>query len=194
MATVFYVTHPQVRIDPSIPVGAWGLSETGRMRAEAAATTGWTGNAGRILSSAETKAVETAQILARPLWLPVQVRQDLHENDRTSTGFLPPEEFERVADAFFAQPNDSVRGWERAIDAQARIVRAFDEELARDSGDRDVIIAGHGAVGTLLMTHLLGQAISRALDQPTGGGNVFAFDRDSRRVLHRWKPLEEMAR
>ena len=126
-------------------------------------------------------------------WLPVLVCADLHENDRSSTGFLPPEEFERVADAFFARPDDCVRGWERAVDAQARIVQAIEAELARDSGDRDVIIAGHGAVGTLLMTHLLGQSISRALDQPAGGGNVFAFDRDSRRVIHRWKQLEEMA-
>lgn len=36
------------------------------------------------------------------------------ENDRSSTGFLPPEEFEVVADAFFAQPGVSVRGWETA--------------------------------------------------------------------------------
>ena len=46
------------------------------------------------------------------------------ENDRSATGFLPREEFWATADLFFAHPTESIRGWERAIDAQARIVAA----------------------------------------------------------------------
>ena len=46
----------------------------------------------------------------------------MHENDRSATGFLEPSEFERVADEFFARPTVSIGGWERAIDAQKRIV------------------------------------------------------------------------
>jgi hypothetical protein len=47
----------------------------------------------------------------------------MHENDRSATGFLPPDEFETVANRLFAEPLVSIRGWERAIDAQLRIVR-----------------------------------------------------------------------
>ena len=49
-------------------------------------------------------------------------------------------------------------------------------------------IVSHGGVGTLLLCRLKGTAIHRAEDQP-GQGHWFAFDRDSRAVLHGWLPL-----
>src|SRR3712207_2755939 len=82
-----------------------------------------------IWSSGETKAIEAAQILAAALSEPVAIEADLHENDRSATGYLPPDEFERVADKFFAYPEESVRGWERAVDAQARMVGAVERVL-----------------------------------------------------------------
>ena len=116
----------------------------------------------------------------------------MHENDRSATGFLKPEEFERVADAFFANPAQSVRGWERAVDAQARIVREVESILAGYSTG-DVLIVGHGAVGTLLFCHYSRLEIHRRHDQPAGGGNYFAFVTDGRGVLHGWRRMEDVA-
>lgn len=191
-ATAFYVTHPQVQIDPAVPVPLWGLSAIGRARALAAAQQGWTCGTTRIVSSAETKAIETAEIFAARLGLTPEIRERMHENDRCATGFLPPAEFEIVADAFFAHPDESVRGWEVASSAQARIVSEVETVLAAHGGRGDILFVGHGAVGTLLMTHLLGVPISRTLDQPGGGGNVFAFECLTRAIIHRWQRFEEM--
>jgi hypothetical protein len=55
------------------------------------------GRVGAIRSSGETKVIEAAGILAGGLLQPVRIDADLHENDRSATGFLP--EFERTADA-----------------------------------------------------------------------------------------------
>ena len=63
-----------------------------------------------------------ARPMADRLGLTPIVIDGLGENDRSSTGYLPKAEFEAVADAFFARPEESVRGWERAVDAQRRIV------------------------------------------------------------------------
>ena len=41
---------------------------------------------------------------------------------------MPPEEFEYTADLFFAHPEESIRGWERASDAQRRVMVA-DEQM-----------------------------------------------------------------
>ena len=114
-----YVTHPQVRIDPDVPVPHWGLSELGTARAQAAARCGWATQLSRILSSDETKALETAAILARPAGVEVEVLEHAGENDRSATGFLVPEEFEKAANWFFANPEQSFHGWERAVDAQS---------------------------------------------------------------------------
>ncbi len=187
---VRYLTHPQVQIDPAVPVPQWGLSPVGRARTEAVANASWLARTTQIVSSGERKAIETAEIIAGKLGVMIEIRQAMHENDRSATGFLEPAEFEEVANQFFAEPHLSVRGWERAIDAQARIVREAEVVLARNQPG-DVLFVGHGAVGTLLFCHTAGLAIDRVHDQPAGGGNVFAFSRETRQVLHGWRRMEE---
>ncbi len=191
MSIIRYLTHPQVQIDPDVPVPQWGLSPVGRARTEAAAQAGWLANTTHIVSSGERKAIETAGIIADRLGLAIEIREAMHENDRSATGFLAPAEFEQVADRFFAEPHLSVRGWERAVDAQARIVREAEAALV---GDRpgDILFVGHGAVGTLLFCHYAGHPIDRVHDQPAGGGHCFALAREERRVLHPWRRMEEI--
>jgi broad specificity phosphatase PhoE len=187
MPTVFFVTHPEVVVDPSVPVPQWGLSPRGQERMAAFAQSPVVAQLAAVWSSAETKAVEAAAILADPLGLSPGVEEDLHENDRSATGFLPPLEFEQVANAFFAAPQESVRGWERAIDAQARVAAAVERVLA-DSPEGDVAIVAHGGVGALLLCRLLGEPIDRKHDQPYQG-HVFAFERESGHVLFPWRPI-----
>jgi broad specificity phosphatase PhoE len=184
-----YLTHPQVRLDPQVPVPEWGLSAVGRSRVETLVVSGWLAGTTQIVSSAETKAIQTAKPLAASLGIDLEIRDAMHENDRSATGFLVPAEFESVADQFFTSPHASIRGWERAIDAQARIVREVETVLARGVTG-DVLIVGHGAVGTLLWCHLAGVAISRTHDQPAGGGCYFSFRKYDRRVTHAWRRME----
>ncbi|MBR0972822.1 histidine phosphatase family protein [Bradyrhizobium japonicum] len=188
---VRYLTHPQVQIDPHVPVPQWGLSPVGRARTETVAQAGWLANTTQIISSGERKAIETAGIIAGPLGIMIEIREAMHENDRSATGFLKPAEFEQVADRFFAEPYLSVRGWERAVDAQARIVREAEAVLARNRPG-DILFVGHGAVGTLLFCHFSGHPIDRVHDQPAGGGHCFALARQDRSILHAWCRMEEI--
>jgi broad specificity phosphatase PhoE len=185
-----YITHPQVRIDPDVPVPRWGLSEIGRQRAEKAASLDWAQKLGRIISSDETKAIETADILAEAAGLKIEVFEGLHENDRSATGFLAPPEFEAAADWFFANPTESFRGWEKAADAQARIVLAVERILSDHDPETPIAFVGHGGAGTLLRCHLAGMPISRNRDQPGGGGNLFRFTLADRSVSCDWTPME----
>ncbi|ESY30014.1 hypothetical protein X749_13555 [Mesorhizobium sp. LNJC391B00] len=45
----------------------------------------------------------------------------------------------------------------------------------------------------MLLLSLSGRAISRAADQPAGGGNYFAYDVGTRRVVHGWRPIDSLA-
>ncbi|MEM9780708.1 MAG: histidine phosphatase family protein, partial [Pseudomonadota bacterium] len=85
MARLIYLTHPQVQIDPAVPVPQWGLSAEGRARAEALAPR--LSGVGRVVSSREVKAMETAEILGGGRT--AEAFEDLGENDRSATGFLP---------------------------------------------------------------------------------------------------------
>jgi broad specificity phosphatase PhoE len=156
-------------VDPGTEVTRWHLKPEGIARARRFAASGTLDRVTAIWASTEAKAIEAAGICAARLGLGLAVRHDLGENDRSATGFLPPPEFEAMADAFFARPEESVRGWERAADAQARIVAAVRAIAGGHRGPGDILVMAHGAVGALLRGHLLGQPISRALDQPRQG-------------------------
>jgi broad specificity phosphatase PhoE len=186
----FYITHPQVAIDPDIPVPEWGLSEVGRARLTSVASRGWVKSLSHVFSSTEKKAMEGAGILAVAAGCEAETVAGMGENDRSATGYLPPPEFDKAADWFFANPGRSFHGWETAIAAQARIVSAVEAAIARRPAGRPIAFVGHGGVGTLLKCHLASRPISRDHDQAAGGGNAFAFGLSDRRLLCDWTPVE----
>ncbi len=201
MTKLRYITHPEVTVDPSVDAAHWNLSPVGIARAHAIARQPWAPEIGRIVSSDEAKAVQTATILAEALDLTVEIREGVGENDRSATGFVAPPRFEALADAFFAEPARSVSGWERAVDTQLRITTGLADLLelntgapASDTSDTetpasDVAVVGHGAVGTLWFCTLTGQPIDRRHDQP-GQGHYFTVDLATRRVEHAWLPID----
>ena len=188
--TLYFISHPNVVVSRDVPVPRWPLSDLGRQRMRAGLRQPWVKDIAAIYCSTEQKAIDAAEILASHLSLPFHQMQELGENDRSATGFLPPDEFERVADQFFASPEKSVRGWERAIDAQSRIVEAVSR--IRAANGASVAIVSHGAVGTLLYCHLAGEPIARRWDQPpNGGGNYYSFTLSPKVVHSWWQPIDK---
>ncbi len=186
MRTLYLITHPNVVISRDVPVPRWPLSELGKQRMRAGLKQPWVRDVTSVYCSTEQKAIDGAEILAQHLSLGFSRIEELGENDRSATGFLPPDEFERVADEFFGSPEASVRGWERAIDAQARIVGAVHRIFEMDRTAGALAIVSHGAVGTLLYCHLAGEPIARRWDQPpNGGGNFYSFTL-SPPAVHSW--------
>jgi broad specificity phosphatase PhoE len=164
------ITHANVEIDPSIAVTGWPLSRNGRQRHglfnASDAVTGVTA----VYCSTERKVRDGADILAGYLGVPARSIEALHESDRFAIGFLAPAEFQAAADLFFAHPSRSIRGWERAVDAQYRIVSAMRAILNGDRSRGHIAIVAHGGVRALLSCHLLGATISRECDQPGASG------------------------
>lgn len=152
----------------------------------------WIPHVAAIYCSAEQKAIDGAEMLSAALGLPFSIVAALGENDRSATGYLPKTEFEAAANAFFARPRESIRGWERAIDAQARIRSAVEQIGSTAPGVGPIVIVSHGGVGTLLLCDLKGVPISRLEEQPGAtGGNYFLFRMPMGALVHSWKPIEE---
>ena len=188
---IYFITHPEVMIDPLIPVTQWPLSEQGKRRIRHLLSRAWMARLEALYCSTEQKAIDGAALLAEALGIPWHQVAALGENDRAATGYLPKAEFEATVDAFFAQPHESIRGWERAIDAQARIVAAVAQLTAMAPGAGPIAVVSHGGVGALLLCHLTGVPISRTAEQPgASGGNYFLFQMPEGILVHGWKPLE----
>jgi broad specificity phosphatase PhoE len=192
MSIIHFITHPEVMIDPAVPITDWPLSPVGMRRMRLALERPWLTGVQFVFSSAERKAMDAAGLLAEKLGLRPVVLEGLGENNRSATGYLPKAEFEAVADEFFARPEESVRGWERAADAQRRIVDAIEHVISMAATEGDIAIVSHGGVGALLRCHLKGVSINRSEDQPGGGGdNVYSFGRSDRRLLSGWRRIED---
>jgi broad specificity phosphatase PhoE len=188
-----YVTHPEALIEPKVPSTEWLLSPKGRARAEAFAARGVLPSDARIIASTEVKTMETAAILAGGR--PFETDDRLRENVRTA-GHLSPETFDAMFHAMFARPSEKAGGnWEAAIDTQRRVVDAV--EAALDNQSLTTIFVGHGSAGTFLKCAVAGRPISRAEEQREmawpGGGNVFAFDWQTRTLIRDCQSFEDFS-
>ncbi|MFK7801077.1 MAG: histidine phosphatase family protein [Anaerolineae bacterium] len=191
MKTVYVITHPDVVIDPNVPVPNWPLSVKGRQRMENLLDEPWLKTITAVYSSDERKALDGAMILADQLGLTVIQQAGLEEVDRSSTGYLPVEQHDFNAELLFKHPADSVDGWETAEHAQKRMVAAVDQLIQADQTAGSLVIVTHGAVGSFLMSHLRKASITIA-DSPnvSGGGGIFSFDSETKTVLSDWQNID----
>ena len=190
---LLFVTHSEVVIDPDQPIPDWPLSEVGRARMVQFAEVLATGDmpVASVWSSDERKARDSAEIIAARLGLEPHIEHGLHENDRSATGYIAPPEFWEVVAQFFGRPDESVRGWETARAAQARIVQSVEQVLAAETAPGLIVVVSHGGVGQLLTAHLQGVEIGQE-DRPgnPGGGCWIAIGRQDLRLAGAWRDVE----
>ena len=193
MKPVYVITHPDVVIDPNVPVPQWPLSPVGRKRMSYVLNAPWLSSVTAVYTSDEQKAVDGGQIVAEHLGLTVVEIPGLGEVDRSSTGYMPQKEHDHNGRMLFLHPTESVDGWETAVAAQDRMVKAVDQLLKDDVTSGSLVIVTHGAVGSFLMSHLKKQPISLE-DTPgiEGGGGIFSFDGRSGEILSTWHNIDDL--
>lgn len=192
MPTILFLTHPEVVIDPTMPIPRWPLSEAGRRRMALFIASLGRRDVTAVYSSDERKATDGAEMAAAALGVPHRIDPALGENERSSTGYIAPPEFWEVVEEFFGRPDQSVRGWETARAAQTRIVEAVQRLAREEETTGDLLIVSHGAVGRLLSAHLQGVEIG-AEDRPEhpGGGCWLELDRASLRIERSWQSVAD---
>ena len=142
-------------IEPEKPASAWELGEVGRRRAESLAAKLIEFSPAVIWSSREPKAIETAELVAGELGVPVKIADGLEEHHRETVPFLSSkDEFEGAVERFFLSPDRLVLGTETANQAHDRFTAAIDEVI--DGEQADSIVVTHGTVMTLYMASVAG--------------------------------------
>ena len=151
MAKLFLIKHARPEVDPRTPSEQWRLGAAGREGAERLAGRLSGRRFTRLYSSAEPKAVETAQTVARSMNLSVVQMGDLGEHDRRNVPHMESREFISMVALMFKEPGRRVLGNESADEAYGRFAAAVDG-LLRESGGADggdVGIVTHGTVISL---------------------------------------------
>jgi broad specificity phosphatase PhoE len=150
------VRHSLTQIDPTRPAKQWQLSDEGRRRCITLAQELLPYKPDLVVTSVESKAMETGRILASELGLPYKTAPGLHEHERSKTGWTGIEQFHIIIADFFAQPEVLVFGDETAKEAKQRFSQAVQNVLAAHPKD-NVAIVSHGTVITLLVAELLNE-------------------------------------
>ena len=148
------VRHGMPEVDSQVPSAEWRLSAQGRQDALALSERLRDFSFSRVLSSPEPKALDTANVIAEALHLPVKVDGAFAEHARRSVGFLPAIEFQQGISRLFSVPDELVFGSETADAAHERFAGAIGRQLSRD-GEADGIVVSHGTVISLFISRMV---------------------------------------
>ena len=155
MPVLVLVKHSLPEIDPAVPSREWRLSEEGRARSRILAEQLDQYDLEVIASSNESKAIETANISACRLNVPVEVVEGLHEHERSNVGFLEKDRFEQSIARFFSRPAELVFGEETADAAYDRFSAAV-HGVSDRFPQTNMALVTHGTVLSLFMSRISG--------------------------------------
>ena len=151
------IKHSLPQIETDRPAKDWRLSAEGQLRAHRLAEQLERFAPDVIVSSNESKARETAEILAHHFQLDMQIVHDLHEHDRSNVPYLSDHAFQASVREFFQKPDELVFGRETAIRVHTRFYRAV-HSILNEHQNKTVLIVTHGTVIALFVSRLTGSS------------------------------------
>jgi len=171
MGNLILIKHAAPEVVPGVPSEQWRLSEQGRASCAPLATALRSHEPAVVVASAEPKASETGELLARELAVPFHTAPNLHEHDRSNVPHLRSGEFISLMEVLFRKPNQLVLGRETAAGALKRFRNALDDVLEAHGADgKTVAVVSHGTVIALLLEQLGGRGgfdVWRAMKLPS---------------------------
>jgi broad specificity phosphatase PhoE len=133
----------------------WELSEVGKVSCSTLAERLKPWRPEVIVSSPETKAGQTAEIVGLALGVPWHTMDGLQEHDRSNVPIMRTGEFISSMAQFFRVRDALVLGDETADEAERRIVAAVDRAMREHEG-KMVAVVTHGTVLALYAAARLG--------------------------------------
>lgn len=153
MRKLILIKHASPQLEPDQPPERWHLSDDGKAKCESLAKHLAAYSPAVVVTSDETKAIETGQIVAERLGVRHHSAPDLYEHDRSNVPQLRSAEFISMIELLFRRPNELVLGKETAVAALSRFRSALDEVLA-EHPEGNVAVVSHGTVIALLLEKL----------------------------------------
>ena len=151
MNQLVLIRHSISNPDANTPSRMWRLSHGGRQKCVQLAERLKPFSLGRIISSIEPKAIETAYLTAQQLGIPTHVADGLQEHERDKVGFFESKElFNSKVLEMFAHPEEIVFGNESANHARERFSEAINN-LLEQFPEENLGIVTHGTVMSLFV-------------------------------------------
>jgi broad specificity phosphatase PhoE len=151
--TLVLVKHSRPDTNPEMPPGQWRLNDEGRRRCGPLVDRLQAYLPASIYSSEESKARETAALVADNLKTNPNTLPGLEEHHRYNDTWIDSaEDFDKAIKGFFDHPDELVYGDETANQALKRFESAIQKAIV-DSQESKVIVVCHGTVISLFLAH-----------------------------------------
>lgn len=169
MPYLILIRHSQTKQRRDIHSHLWELTEEGRKRCVVLAEQLRRYSITRIVTSTETKAQQTGQLVAELLGIPCHAVPELHETRRETAPYYEcVDDFKAAIWAAMQEPDKLLFGEETFTEARQRFARQIDRLLQHDP-DETLAIVTHGTVMALYLAHLSQQNVYtlwETLDMP----------------------------
>lgn len=143
------IRHSKTEPTADIPIPQWGLTEEGQERTKKLAENPEIKQIEVMYSSLQTKALETALILAKPNAIPIKTDDRLTESTSITNKFFGPDEYEENAQNYFTGKVKSLAGGETIKQVLERLNKAIDEICTSEKDKETIGIVSHGGALSL---------------------------------------------
>ncbi|MCC6239324.1 MAG: histidine phosphatase family protein [Phycisphaerales bacterium] len=188
MSKLILIKHAPPEKDADTPSHQWGLSAQGQQLSRIMAGELRQHAPQIIISSLEPKALQTAQIIARELAIPVETDADLAEHERNNVPLMETRDFISLMALLFNRPRQLVLGQETAEQAKKRITKAL-HRIFDQHPDQTIAVMTHGTVLALYASELIDEdpfTLWRKLALPS----YLVFSRPQMELLERRDRLD----
>jgi len=150
------IRHSKTNPTGNIPIKQWGLTEEGILMAKALAKTDKIKSISVLYTSLQTKALETAVILAKDHGIPMKINDNLTEITSFTEKFhSDPEIYEQNTAAFYNGTLDRIENGETGKEALDRFNGAVEEILTEEKDKDNIGIVSHGHILTFFTAQFM---------------------------------------
>ena len=178
---ITFIRHSKTKVDPSIPAPLWGLSEEGVELAKKLSSNDDIRRISLFYSSLQTKALETAVLLAKPNAIPIKTDNALTEVTSFTNKFIPDTEvYEKSVKDYYSGRVARINNGETIQEALDRFNRSIQSIVEMNQGEENIGIVSHGNILTLFSSQFKDidiYATHKQIKQP----DIALFDWDNRK-------------
>jgi broad specificity phosphatase PhoE len=176
-----FIRHSKTDRNPLVPITRWGLTAAGIELAQELSHKGIVKNIDVMYASLQTKAIETALLLAKPNAIPIKTNDNLTEVT-SFTGVFEKDFsiYTKNVHDFYSGELDRINGGETKTEALGRFTSALESIAKEEHGKATIGIVSHGNVLTLFSAaykEVDCYELHTAIKQP----DIAVFDWDKKR-------------
>lgn len=180
------VRHSKTKFDPNISIPLWYLTNEGKEKAQELFNNKDFPKVDLVYSSLQTKAVETALILAKSQTIPLKTDVNLTEVS-SFTKEVFTNGYEEMVDSYYGGEVERLSGGETITEAIERFEKTLDKISEIEKDNESIAIVTHGNILAFLTSKYDNTKTARELHDFIQMPDYSVIDWDTKKFIKYWQ-------